>query len=176
MSQQLEELIVESDPQGCKLLLEKLSYDGNVIRRVNVSHLEISGSPHTHASLPQWTHITVSGGVKLSDLSEILTDCEGLTKATFLIIEGGAPLTSWISSGIQELELCTNIRTPSLWEWLDSIAIQSVKISFGEVLLNHNQVLDDMAPFLQRYPNLPSPLISPIHSSSSYDLLRFDEN
>jgi hypothetical protein len=176
MSQQLQELIVKSDPQGCKLLLEKLLYRGNIIRRVNISHLDLDNSSRTLAYLPHWTHITVSEGVTLSNLSKILTIGKGLTKAAFLIFEGGTPLTSRISSKIQELELCTNIRIPSLWEWLDSIAIQSVKISFGGMVFNHSQVLDDMAPFLQRYPNLPSPLISAIHSYSPYDLLRFDEN
>ena len=168
MSQQLEELIVKSDPQGCKLLLEKLSYKGNVIRRVNISHLDLDNSPYTRASLPRWTHITVSEGVTLFDLSEILINGRGLIKASCLIIEGGAPLTSKISSVVQELELCTNIRTPSLWKWLDSIRIQSVKISFGKVEFNCSQVLDDMAPFLQRYPNLPSPLISPTYTQLKF--------
>ena len=159
MSQQLEELIVKSDPQGCKLLLEKLLYRDNAIRRVNISHLDLDDSSHTHAYLPNWTHITVSEGVTLSNFSNILTTGRVLTKAVFLIFEGGGPLTSGISSRIQELELCTSIRTPSLWEWLDSIAIRSVKISFGGVVSNRNQILDDMAPFLQRYPDLPSPRI-----------------
>ena len=176
MSQQFEELIVKSDPQGCKLLLEKLLYPGNVIRRVNITHLDLDDSPHTHAHLPHWTHITVSGGVKLSVVSEILTAGQSLTKAVFRISEEGTPLISKNTSRIQELVLCTNIRTPSLWKWFDSTAIQSVKIFFGGVVFNNRQVLEDMAPFLQRYPNLPSPLISPIHSYSPYDLFRFDQN
>jgi hypothetical protein len=176
MSQQFEELIVKSDPQGCKLLLEKLLYPGNVIRRVNISHLDLDNSPYTHTYLPHWTHITVSGGVTLSDVSEILTAGQGLTKAAFLIFEGGTPLTSWVSSKIQELEIRTYVPTASLWKWLDSNVIQSVKISFGGLVSNHSQVLDDMAPFFQRYPNLPSPLISPIHSYSPYILFAFDEN
>ena len=176
ISQQLEELTVKSGPQGCKLLLEKLSYDGNVIRRVTVSHLDILQGSYTANSLPHWTHITISEGVTLSDISKILNTGRGLTKATFLkVIGGGDPLTSLISSGIQELEICTNIHTPSLWKWLNLIHIQSVKISFGGVVFNHSQVLHDIAPFLQRYPNLPSPLIYPVRSASPYNLSRFDE-
>ena len=173
MSDKLEELIVKSNPQGCNLLLEKLSYVGNVLRRVDISHLMLKDSPDTNASLPHWTHVTVSEGITLSKLSEILNTGQGLTKAAFFIIEGGDALASRISSGIHELEICTHIRTPSLWEWLDVIHIQSVKISFGGVVSNHDEVLDDMAPFLLRYPNLlpsllisPSPLIYPIHSPS----------
>ena len=173
MSQQLEELTVKSDPQGCRLLLEKLLYDGNVIRRVTVSHLDILRGSYTANSLPHWTHITISNGVTLSDISKILNTGRGLTKATFLsIIEGGDSLTGRISSGIQELEICTNIHTPSLWKRLDLSHIQSVKVSFGGVVFNHHQVLYDMAPFLQRYPNLPTPLIYPVRSSSPYDLFR----
>ena len=172
MSCKLEELIVKSNPRGCNLLLEKLSYDGNVIKRVDISHLVLKDSPNTNASLPHWTHVTVSEGITLSDLSEILNAGQGLTKATFLITEGGDALASSISSGIHELEICTHIRTSLLWEWLFLIHIQSVKISFGGVVSNYGEVLDDMAPFLQRYPNLPSP---PAHSSSLYDLLRFDK-
>ena len=176
MSQQLEELIVKSDPQGCKLLLERLSYRGNVIRRVNISYLDLDKSPYTYASLPRWTHITVSEGVKFSNFSEILINGQSLTKAAFLMEEGGAPLTSWVSSEIQELEIRTFVPTASLWKWLESNAIQSVKISFGGLVSDHSQVLDDMAPFFQRYPNLRSPLISPIHSYSPYDLSGFDVN
>jgi hypothetical protein len=177
VSPKLEELIVKSDPRGCEVLLEKLTYDGNVIRYVNLSHFDVTReSLNVQGSLPYWSHIAVSEGVTLSNLSEILTAGQRLTKAAFRIVEGGDPVISWISSGIQELELCTNIRIPPLWEWLDSIHIQSVKITFGGVVLNHRQVLDDMAPFLQRYPTLPSPLIDPVHSASPYDLLRHDEN
>ena len=162
--------------QGCKLLLDKLSYDGNVIRRVTVSHLDIQRESYTANSLPRWTHLTISNGVTLSDISKILNTGLGLTKATFLsVIEGGDPLTSLISSGIQELEICTNIHTSSLWKWLNSIHIQSVKISFGGVVVIRPQVLNDMAPFLQRYPNLPPPLIYPVRRSSPYDLFSLDE-
>jgi hypothetical protein len=176
ISQQLEELVVKSDPQGCKLLLEKLSYDGNVIRRVTVSHLDILQGSYTANSLLHWAHITISEGVTLSDISKILNIGQGLTKATFRsVIEGGDPLTSLISSGIQELEICTNIHTPSLWKWLNSTHIRSVKISFGGVVVIRPQVLNDMAPFLQRYPNLPPPLIYAVHRSSPYDLFRLDE-
>jgi hypothetical protein len=177
MSQQLEELIVKSDPQGCELLLEKLSYHGNVIRRVNISHLaNLTASHYAYESLPHWTHITVSGGVTLSDVSEILNHGERLTKAAFRIVEGAAPLTSSITSPeLQDLEICTNMRAHSLWEWLYATRIQSVQMTFGGVVSNRSQVLDDMAPFLKRYPNLSSPLISPMHSSSPYDLHRFDE-
>jgi hypothetical protein len=171
MSEQLEEVTVKSDPQGCKLLLDKLSYDHNVIRRVTVSHLDVLRESYTQNSLPHWTHLTISNGVTLSDIAKILIIGQGLTKATFRsVVEGGDPLTSLISSGIQELEICTNIHTPSLWKWLNSIHIQSVKVSFGGVVVIRPQVLNDMAPFLQRYQNLPPPLIYPVRSSSPYDL------
>jgi hypothetical protein len=175
MSQQLEELIVRSDPQGCKLLLEKLLFDENVIRRVNLSHFDATWDlRRMQTYLPYWTHITVSKGVTLSTLSEILIRGQGLTKAAFMI-DGGEALTRRIfSPSLQELEISTNMRIPSLWECLDPISIQSVKISIGGVVSGQRQILDDMAPFLQRYPNLPSPLISPIQRSSLYDLLRFD--
>ena len=176
MSRHLEEVTVKSDPQGCKLLLDKLSYDGNVIRRVTVSHLDIQRESYTANSLPRWTHLTISNGVTLSDISKILNTGLGLTKATFLsVIVGGDPLTSLISSGIQELEICTYIHTPSLWKRLNLIHIQSVKISFGGVVVIRPQVLNDMAPFLQRYPNLPPPLIYPVRRSSPYDLFSLDE-
>jgi hypothetical protein len=107
MSEQLEELIVKSDPRGCEVLLEKLTYDGtsNVIRYVNLSHFDVTReSLNVQESLPYWTHMTFSEGVILSNLSKILTAGQRLTKAAFLIVEGGDPVTSWISSGIQELE------------------------------------------------------------------------
>jgi len=178
MSGKLEELIVKSGRRGCKLLLEQLSYRGNVIKHVNISHLEnLSGSYQMHASSPQWTHITVLEGITLSDVSEILNNGRALAKAAFCIIEGAAPLSSNIfSPSLQELEIHTNIRTPSLWEWLYITGIQSVKITFGWGEFGRSQVLEDMAPFLQRHPNIPSLLIHPVHRSSPYDFRSFDEN
>ncbi|KIM37831.1 hypothetical protein M413DRAFT_30505 [Hebeloma cylindrosporum] len=161
MPLKLEELVVKSDPRGCELLLEMLLYNGNIISDVKVSHFDISReSPRVQAYLPCWTHLTVFEGVTLSDLSDILISCGCLTKAAFHIMEGGAQWTSRISCKVQELEICTNVLTPSLWEWLDADAIQCLKVSFRGVVLNRTQVLDDVALFFQRYPTLPSPLIS----------------
>jgi len=177
-SGKLEELIVKSGRQGCKLLLEKLSYRGNSIKRVTISHLKnLSGHYQMHASLPQWTHVRVLKGVILSDVSEILNNGRALTKAAFRIVEGAAPLSSnIISPSLQELEIHTDIRTPSLWKSLYTTRIQSVKITFGWGGLDRSQILDDMAPFLQRHPNTPSPLIYPVYRSSPYDIRRCDEN
>ncbi|KIM39207.1 hypothetical protein M413DRAFT_29393 [Hebeloma cylindrosporum] len=128
MPPKLGELVVKSDPRGCKSLLEMLVYKDNVISDVKVSHFDIMNySPEVQAYLPCWTHLTVFEGVTLSDLSEILNSCRALTQAAFHIIEGGDHWTSWISSSIQELEICTNALTPSLWEWLDADAIQCLK-------------------------------------------------
>ena len=164
MSSQLEELIVKSDPQGCQILLNKLLYDGNVITRVDLSHFSIKWeSLCITESLPYWTHISVSEGVTLLDLSEILIHGGCLTNAVFQVLEGATPSKSEISCPhLKELKLWTNIRTPSLWERLQTIRIESVQVVFGGALTNH-QVLHDMAPFLQRHPNLSSPLISSVH-------------
>ena len=174
MSSQLEELIVKSDPQGCRILLERLLYDGNVIRKIDFSHFDVTRNSHdVKKSLPYWTHITISKGIPLSDVSEILTNGECLAKAALIIIEGGAPLPSSISSAsLQELEICTNIRTRSFWERLTTARLQSVKIAFGGVVSNQSQLLEDMGPFLHRNQNLPSPLISSAKRSSPYDFLK----
>jgi hypothetical protein len=63
MSQNLQELVIESDPQGCQVLMEKLLYRGNVIRRINVSHIDIQRKrPYMEESFRHWTHITISEG------------------------------------------------------------------------------------------------------------------
>jgi len=175
MSQNLEELVISSDPQGCQVLLEKLSYRCDAIRRANISHLhDLNTHPSTKASLRHWTHIMISQGVTLIDISDILAIGESLIKAVFRVIEGPTPTGTAISCPLlQELELSTSIRTPSLWELLEAKLMQSVTVILGGEVLNHKLVLDDMAVFLQQYPNLRSLLIIPPHTlpSSPYTLL-----
>jgi hypothetical protein len=172
MSQNLQELIIESDPQGCQVLMEKLLYRGNVIRRVNVSHIDLQWKRHyLEESLRHWTHITISE-VTLFVVSDILTVGESLTKAVFRVVEGATPTTAIHCPLLQEFEISTSIRTPSLWEGLEANQLQSVQVIFEEGTLNHKLVLDDMAPFLQRHQNLPPPLITPAHVLHSSPLTR----